>query len=74
MEPGTERDLPFFRVASAGLSEVLDNLARGRFAGPVITRLRRVLTQVADRGTGAGVGVDLPGAIGGTPAAGGAAV
>jgi hypothetical protein len=73
-EPGTERDVPFFRVAWAGPPEVLDNLARGRFAGRIITRLPGVLTLVVDLGAGAGVGVDLTGAIGVSPADGSDAV
>jgi hypothetical protein len=61
-------------VASAGLPEMLDNLARGRFAGRFITRLPRVLTLVVDLGLGDVMGVDLPGAIGVTPADGSDAV
>ena len=73
--PGVESDVPFFRLASTGLLDVLGNLRRGCFAGRIIKRLPRVLTLVIDlSGEEDDPGVDLPGAIGVTPADGGDAV
>jgi hypothetical protein len=62
----------FLRASSTGLPGVLDNLALGRFAGRIITRLPRVLTLAVDLGaeTRADLDVDPPGAIDVTPADG----
>jgi hypothetical protein len=73
--PGTEHLAPFLRVASNGLDEALEGIRRARFGRRIIAKLPRVLTLVIDiRAQEAETGVELPGAIGVTPADGGESV